>query len=88
MLKFFLERILPRDRLIQFDLPEMIFATMPWRPLGTSCVPCRKGGSVQAKPPHWAPSTQLLEREPPLIDEAIESHFEIPEVANSRASVK
>src|SRR5208282_2142242 len=26
MLKFFLERILPRDRLIQLDLPEMNFA--------------------------------------------------------------
>jgi hypothetical protein len=55
MLKFFLDRMLPRERLIKLDLPHMDTADDWSRPSGTSCMPCRKGGSVQAKELHWAP---------------------------------
>lgn len=51
MLKFLLGRLLPRDRLITFEIPTMELRTMRWKCLAVSCVPSRRVKSARAKEP-------------------------------------
>ncbi len=53
MLKFFLSRILPRDRLIQLDLPAMNWADDAVEALGSIMRAVSEGQISPAKARHW-----------------------------------